>query len=422
MGNYVQFPYGKSFLPIEYPEDGNFQLIRGNKIEPSASGEEIVNHALENPIASPTLAELSKDAKKIVIITNDNTRPMPSKITLPAIIGHLFHPERYYDITILIATGLHRQMTEEEMEEQYGKEFYRSHKFVCHDATDPERNVFIKKLSTGNDLYIEKIAAECDLLISEGFIEPHFFAGFSGGRKSILPGISGKDTIMFNHQPANIAAPLATQGVLTGNPIHMECTEAAKAAKLQFILNVALNEEKQITAAFAGEPVAAHAEGCAYVRSATTTPVQETDIVITSNSGYPLDRNFYQVVKGIDTAAKIVKKGGVIIAVAQCMDGVGHGNFTHLIADCSSAEELCAEMATDKYAVDKWQVQVYADALAKAHIILVSEGVSPEEAESLFVQWAPDLNTAVEMAKAITGPASSISFLPDGPVTIPVVQ
>lgn len=418
----VLFPYGKTFLSMEYPEDGNYQLIRGHKILPSTSEAAIVNNALEHPIASQTLAELSKDAKKIVIITNDNTRPMPSKITLPAIIDHLFYHERYYDITILVATGLHRQMTEQEMEEQYGKEFYHSHKFVCHDANDPERNVFVGDLSTGNKLYIEKIAAECDLLISEGFIEPHFFAGFSGGRKSILPGISGKETIMFNHRPANIADPLAKQGVLSGNPIHMECTEAARAARLQFILNVALNEDKQITAAFAGDPVAAHAEGCAYVRNATTTPVRETDIVITSNSGYPLDRNFYQVVKGIDTAAKIVKKGGVIIAAAQCMDGVGHGNFSHLITSCSSAEELCAEMATDKYAVDKWQVQVYADALAKAHIILVSEGVTPEEAKTLFVQWAPDLDTAVQMARAITGEQSSISFLPDGPVTIPVIQ
>lgn len=418
----IDFLYGKTKIAANIPDGVDYQVVRAKKTEPAEEAEKIVKKALLSPVGSPTLKELSKDAKKIVIITNDNTRPLPSSITLPVILGELYYPEEYYDITILIAAGLHRRMSEDEIAEKFGAEFCKTHKIVCHNAKDPEQNVLIGSLSDGGELYIDKIAAECDLLIAEGFIEPHFFAGFSGGRKSILPGIAGEKTIMNNHSPANIASSYARQGVLENNPIHMQCVEAAKMAKLRFILNVALNEDKKIVAAFAGDPEKAHETGCEYVRRMMSVPVRRTDIVVVSNNGYPLDRNLYQAVKGIDTAAKVVKDKGVIIMAAQCLDGVGHGSFSDLIQSCKTLESLISEMKAPEFASDKWQVQVLARALEKATVILVNDTIDEETLKSMFIEYAPDINTAIEKARKKAGDEASISFIPEGPVIMPVLE
>lgn len=422
MKRHWQLPYGKKFLDLSLDEEVPVQVLASESLAQHKPESEIVKEALSHPIGTDTLKALTRDVKKIVIITDDNTRPMPSRITLPAILSSFFYPETYYDITILVACGLHRKMTEEEMEDQFGREICIKYPVVNHDARDESQLIKAGRMSTGNELWINRIVAESDLVIAEGFIESHFCVGFSGGRKSILPGVSGEQTIMFNHRPENIASPFAVGANLEYNPMHLECVEAAGTAGLKFILNVALDREKKIIRAFAGDPVEAHAAGCCYVKEIMQRPVTRTDIVITTNSGYPLDRNLYQVVKGIDTAAAVAKEGGVIIVAAQCMDGIGHKAFADLLLSCKSVEELFKKMSVSPSMIDKWQVQILARTLVRNQVILVSEGISRELAESMFFLYAENLEEAVEMAFKIRGEEASVCVMPEGPVIIPAVQ
>ena len=420
MKKHWQLPYGKGFLQVSLDEEYPVQVLESKIPVSEETEEEIILKALEHPIGSPSLREITRNVKKIVIITNDNTRPMPSRLTLPSIIKSFFYPETYYDITILIACGLHRKMTKEEMKEQYGKDICSRYTVVNHEAQNDSQLVCLGEMSTGNELWINQLVAESDLVIAEGFIESHFCVGFSGGRKSILPGVSGRKTIMYNHRPENIASPYAVGANLENNPMHLECMEAAKLAKLAFILNVALDKEKKVIQAFAGDPFEAHKAGCAYVKKLMETPVCQTDIVITTNSGYPLDRNLYQVVKGIDTAAPVAKEGGVIIIAAQCADGVGHEAFASLIQSCGTVEELYRKMSVSPSMIDKWQAQIFSRTLIRNQVILVSEGISQETAKSMFMLHAKSMEDALEMAFELKGKEASISIMPEGPVVIPV--
>jgi nickel-dependent lactate racemase len=413
--------YGKGSIRFVPPPGTEVQLIEP-RIHPAPSDQAaVVQQALDHPVNSPTLKELTAHVKKILIITNDNTRPMPSKITIPLIIGAFCRPVETYDLTILIATGLHRKMTPEETVEQFGRETVEKYRIVNHVATDRSQLTFHGKMTSGNELWLNRLVAESDLVISEGFIEAHFFAGFSGGRKSILPGVAGAETIMNNHSPANIADLRACSANLEGNPVHAECAEAAGIAGLGFILNVALNKEKKIIRAFAGHPTDAHLQGCAFVKEAMSVKVHPTDIVVTGNNGYPLDRNLYQVVKGIDVASRVVIKGGVIIMAAQCLDGAGHRKFGEMIQSCRSAEELNDRMSAPPGEIDKWQVQILARALMKCTIILINDTLTRQEVESLFLVYAADLDEALKIALGIKGENASISVIPEGPVVIPVV-
>jgi Uncharacterized conserved protein len=415
-------PFGKKSISFVLHSNVVVQLIAPRVHIAPIDQAGIIKTALNDPINSTSLKELTKNVKKILIITNDNTRPMPSKFTIPAIINAFFYPQTYYDITILIANGLHRKMTQEEMIEQFGKDTYEKYKIVNHVATDESQLAFLGKMSTGNELWLNRLVVENELVISEGFIEAHFFVGFSGGRKSILPGVAGAKTIIQNHRPENIANKNSNGSNLNGNPIHMECVEAALMAKLGFILNVALNEEKKIIGAFAGHPIDAHLKGCEFVKEAMSIKVHSTDIVITSNNGYPLDRNLYQVVKGIDIASRVVAKDGVIIMAAQCIDGVGHKQFKEMILSCSSIEELNEKMSVSPSEIDKWQVQILARAMARSKIILVSENLEKEEVEDMFFLYAGSLEEALDIALQIKGKDASISIMPEGPVVIPVID
>jgi len=422
MGNSINLLYGKSTLALQLPEGNAVQILESKETGIPGDAGDILRRALASPIASPGLAELTETAKKILIITNDNTRPMPSRLTIPAIIGSFRYPEENYEIAILIATGLHRPMTEDEKLEQFGSDICGKYRIINHVAGDKSSLAYFGKTSTGNELYLNKLVAESDLVIAEGFIESHFFAGFSGGRKSILPGVAGESTILANHKPEHIADRNARQSNLTGNPIHDECTEAAVISGLKFILNVALDKNKRIVAAFAGDPVEAHLTGCRFVEDSMSTDAVRTDIVVTSNNGYPLDRNLYQVVKGIDAAAKVAKENGVIIAVARCADNVGHERFRDLILSCGSIAELNEKMSVSPSEIDKWQVQVLAKALACHKVILVSEGIGRDLAERMFFSYAETVDEALSMALAMTSPNASISVLPEGPVIIPRIR
>ena len=409
--------YGKGKLKAEIP-DRNLRAILVPQKKEAENEAETVRKALKNPIGSSTLAALSRNVKSICIISSDNTRPLPSKLTLPLILEELARPALDYDITVLIATGLHRPMTHDEIAERFGAEIMEKCRVVNHEAEDEASLAFCGKLSNGKPLYLNKQALEADLLIAEGFIEPHFFAGFSGGRKSVLPGIAGAKTIMNNHGPANISNPKATAGVLTGNPVHEEALEAAKISGLKFILNVSLNEDKKIIGAFAGDMEKAHLAGCEFVKESMTVKCVPADIAVTSNSGYPLDRNVYQMVKGMDAAVSAVKPGGVIIIAGDCIDGIGSEGFKRLFQGWSSAKEMFSAMSVGEADIDQWTAQILTRILMRNTVIVVTDKLTATEAETLFLEYAPNLKTALETAFNKMGADATVNVIPEGPAVM----
>lgn len=415
----VEVLYGRSSLEVGIPCKNLGAILTSRKAE-YCDEAALIRRALQSPIKSSTLAEMSKSAKSVVIIADDITRPMPSELVITQMTEALSEPHKK-DITILIANGLHRRMTRGEISERFGV-LAEKYNIVNHDAMDLSSLADFGTLSSGNRLYLNKLAAECDLLIAEGFIEPHFFAGFSGGRKSILPGIAGETSVMHNHSPLNILHERSRMGSMKHNPINLDCEEACEASGLKFILNVALSRDKSITAAFAGHPIYAHREGCLHVGKEAEIFAVPADITITSNSGYPLDINLYQAVKGMVTAAAATKKGGVIIMAAECSEGAGHGSFFDLITSCGSVKQLWNECARETPAADKWQVQEYAKVLKDYTVILVSTGIDAGAAKRLFLLSAGDLREALEKAFLLKGREASVNVIPEGPMIIPVAQ
>jgi len=413
-----KLPYGQGSIEFSLPKD-NVQAVLLPKSFPhsSLSEEEIIRESLRNPITSPPLKELVRGKKHILIITNDNTRPNTSKVTIPLLLEEIRLGNSSAKITILIATGLHSKLSNEELGEKFTEEILNSTDIFIHDAYNDL--AYISKLSTGNELWVNKIVLDADLIIAEGNIEPHFFAGFTGGRKSILPGISGYKTIFTNHSAGKIDHPFSKNGVLEGNPIHIEMCESVYKVKLSFILNVVLDRDKRIIKAFSGDPIMAHKAGVNFVKDYAVVAPSPSEIVITSNSGYPLDRNVYQTVKGISVAAETVKPDGIIIIMAECRDGIGHQAFYDLLYNASSPTELLEQIRKGKiYCADQWQVQILAKILEKNSVILVSDRLERHTVENLHMLYAKSIQEALDMAFSLKGKQSKITVIPEGPRTI----
>jgi nickel-dependent lactate racemase len=302
-------------------------------------------------------------------------------------------------------------------------EIVKKYKVIVHNAYDRDSLVFMGNLASGNPLWLNMEVVEHDLIISEGFIEAHWLGGFSGGRKSILPGISGADTVMNNHSPAHLDDPMTRPGVLKGNPAHEEFAEAAKKAKLRFILNVVLDENKKIIKAFAGDTFEAHHAGCEFVRGIMEAPCEPADIVITSNSGYPLDLNLYQSIKGMDTASAAIKEGGVIIMSAECSEGIGHGGFLHVYEQGNSQEEILQGLRNGKIReYDQWAAQIMLSLTQKYTIIVVTENVPADKLKVMYLEHADNVQDALDRAFEIKGGDALVNLIPEGPVIIPVCR
>lgn len=413
-----QIPYYKKHLDVEIEDS----LVNGvltshaESYKTSKTEEELVREAINNPINSPKLEDLVKGKNKIVIISSDHTRPVPSHITMPIYLETIRKGNPSADITILIATGMHRPTTKEELINKYGEKIVREEKIVVHNAYNDEDMAFKGILPSGGELWINKIACEADLLVSEGFIEPHFFAGFSGGRKSVLPGIASKKTVLWNHNAKFIASPYSRSGSLKDNPIHKDMVYAAKAANLKYILNVVINSEKKIIYAVSGDLEEAHKVGCDFVLSLAKVDSVKSDIVITSNGGYPLDQNMYQTVKGLSSGEACVNDGGVIIIASSCVDGHGGEFFYHLLADYENVEEayknIC-DVDPSKTEFDQWEAQVLLRILVKAKVIVVSENCEPKLFTDMHMMHANTLSEALDMARSIVG-NKKITIIPDG--------
>ncbi|MCB2307121.1 nickel-dependent lactate racemase [Clostridium estertheticum] len=415
----LKIPYSKRFLEIEIPDKNLVAILesKAHDYKVESTQEDIVNKALDNPIGSVKLEELVKGKKNLVLITSDHTRPVPSKVTLPILLRRIRSANPKIDITILIATGFHRPTTRDEMINKFGQEIVDNEVIINHVSEDYSNMVSVGILPSGGELLLNKVAMEAELLISEGFIEPHFFAGFSGGRKSVLPGVASAKTVMANHCSEFIASDYARSGVLLNNPIHKDMLYAAKKAKLAFILNVVIDSEKNVINAFAGDSELAHASGCKFVMELASVKAVKADIAISTNGGYPLDQNIYQSVKGMTAAEATCKENGVIIMVSACNDGHGGQSFYDNIANSSSPREVLdrvIKVGRNDTAPDQWEFQILARILDKFTVILVSDMCDPEMIKKMHMQHALTFEEALERAFKIKGKDASISVIPDG--------
>ena len=414
----ILFPYGKERLACDFSETELTAVLTSqleNYVAP-AGEEALVEAAMENPIGSQPLWELAKGKNKVVIIASDHTRPVPSRIIMPRMLAQIRKGNPNADITILIATGCHRGTTLEELEAKFGKEIVERENIVVHDC-DQSELVNLGILPSGGKCYVNRLAVEADLLVAEGFIEPHFFAGFSGGRKSILPGIAGRTTVLANHCAEFIDHPKARTGSLEGNPIHEDMVWAARAAGLRYIVNVVLNGEKKVIHAVAGDTFAADKAGTDFLGKLCGAEGELTDIVITTNGGYPLDQNVYQAPKGMTAGEAVVKEGGVIIMLAQSSDGTGGDHFYHQLADEPDMEKtkaLFRSRGREETVPDQWQTQVLLRVLTRARVIYVSD-LPDEMIRAMHMIPAHSIGQGLTLAKEILGKeAVSITAIPDG--------
>ena len=414
----IPIPYYTSSLDLHIAEE-NLEAVITAKTEeynPGKSEKELVEEALQNPIGTPRLRELAKGKKKVVLVTSDHTRAVPSKLTLPILLKEIREGNPDADITILIATGLHRPTTEAEQRRMFGDEIVDNEKIAINKAFEQDDFDFVCPLPSGAELWVNKLALDCDLLITEGFIEPHFFAGFSGGRKSILPGICNAATVNENHSYKAISSPYSTTGVLEHNPIHEDMIYAARKVNVQFILNVALNGEKKVVAAFAGDLEQAHATGVKFVRELAQCPSITGDIVITSNGGYPLDQNLYQSPKAVATAEACCKDGGVIIMCASCFDGMGGTNFEKLIVrgTVDEIDAYLSKIPPKETIAEQWCAQIYSRILKKHKVILVTTYLDHELVRKANLIPASSPDEALEMAYGMMGKDAKVVVIPDG--------
>ena len=412
-------PYHKGRIPVEI-DDRNFVKSLVSKVEsyhPGRSPEELVEASLDQPIGSPKLEELARGKKNVVIISSDHTRPVPSKILTPILLRRIRAAQPDAKIKILVATGFHRPSTREELIDKYGQEIVDREEIVMHVSTDDSTMVRVGTLPSGGPCIVNRVAVEADLLLSQGFIEPHLFAGFSGGRKSVLPGISSYHTILANHCSEFISSPNARPGILDGNPIHEDMLYAARAAGLRFIVNVILNGDRAIIASFAGGLEEAHRKGCDFLTSLARADRVDCDVTVVGNGGYPLDQNIYQAVKGLTSAEATNKVGGVIVMVAGLSDGTGGNGFYHNLADAKSPKEFLDRVSgidRNHTVPDQWESQVLARILDKHRVIIVSDIIRPDIVTSMHMQHTRTLDEGLRRAFEIEGKAARVALIPDG--------
>lgn len=414
----ISIPYGTTYMDVDVPDTNLAGILEITPPEKNGrEEEELVRFALEHPISSPRLKDLAVGKQRILIITSDHTRPVPSRITLPLLLEEIRSGNPHADITILVATGFHRATTEKEMLVKFGNELISRESFIIHDSSDAKQMKYLGVLPSGGELWINALAAEADLLVAEGFIEPHFFAGFSGGRKSVLPGIASRTTVLANHCAQFIADEQCRTGILEGNPIHRDMVHAAGQTNLQFILNVLLDKEKRIIGAYAGHREEAHLRGCEQLSSYSRMQAVPADIVVTSNGGYPLDQNIYQAVKGMTAAEACAKQDGVIIIASECSDGHGGEAFYETMRSHASPREVMntiMRIPMEETIPDQWESQILARILMKHTVILVTDQCSPDIISEMHMVHAYTLNEALEKAFAVKGRDASVTLIPDG--------
>ena len=415
----VRLAYGRSGLEVEVPAGAD--VLEPRPLPGLPDEAAAVRRALREPIAGRPLRELVPPGATVGISVCDVTRAFPARRVLPVLLDELGGA----DVTVFVATGTHRICTPEELDRMLGAEVLGAVRVVQHDAFDRSRHAEVGVVpgSTAPAL-IERAFLEQDVRLTTGFVEPHVFAGFSGGPKMVAPGLCHLETVLELHSAARIGDPRATWGVTVGNPVHDGIRGIAGVAGVTFNLDVALNAEQQVTAVFAGELAASHAAGCAFAMDTAMAPVAAPyDVVLSTNSGYPLDQNLYQSVKGMSAAAQIVRGGGAIVVATECADGLPeHGGYKDLLREASGPGEFLDRLSRQRTARhDQWNVQVQALVQRRARVLVHADGLSPEQVRDAWLEPVDDVSACVAALLRSAGPEARLAVLPQGPQTIPYV-
>jgi nickel-dependent lactate racemase len=419
----VDLAYGRNGLSVDLPEDRT-TVIEPTYVPGLPDEAGAVLGAMRNPIGAPSLRQLVRADQTVAISVCDITRAMPSATVLPLLLGELSHVPTE-QIVVLVATGTHRPNTPDELEQMLGREVTEHYRVVNHSAFDKAGLSHVGETPGGIPIWLNRHWVESDLRITTGFVEPHFFAGFSGGPKMVAPGLAGFDTIMRLHNAEMIAHPNSTWGVTHGNPIHDAIRQIASHVGVDFSVDVTINSDRKITSAYAGELHAVHRAGCDVAKRAAMREVNDPfDVVITTNSGYPLDLNLYQSVKGMAAAVKVVRDGGAIICASECSDGVpDHGEYKEMLTMRDSPEallEMVCAPGHDRH--DQWEVQVQAQIQQRATVYLKSGYLSAEETRAAHLEPIEDVGATVGRLLDEGGPDARLCVLPQGPQTIPFLR
>lgn len=414
----VRLAYGRDGLEVELPDE-HTTIIEPTFVPGLPDAEGAILTALRNPLGAPPLRQIVDANHKVAISVCDITRPMPSETLLPLLLGELRHVPRE-NITILVATGTHRKNTPEELVAMLGEDVVSNFRVVNHNGFDEDSLERIGVTESGIEVRLNRQWVESDIRITTGFVEPHFFAGFSGGPKMVAPGLAGFPTIMRLHDAAMIGHPDSRFAVTEGNPIHDTIREIARMSGVDFSVDVTINRDKRITSVYAGELFAVHAAACAVARRLATQPVDTSfDIVVTTNSGYPLDQNLYQAVKGMSAAAQVVRDGGMIICAAECSEGIPeHGQYRDILASCGSPAEILEMINRPGYdRHDQWQAQIQAQIQMKADVLLKSDCLTPRQVAQAHLTPVDSIEDAIASCRK----DARICVLPEGPQTIPYI-
>ena len=420
----IELAYGKTGLLVELAAS-RATVVAPTHLPAAADEAGALREALRNPVAGPPLRAVVRPGQRVAVSICDVTRPQPREAMIRALMAELAGILRPDDITLLVATGTHRGCTGEELRGMLGNELAATMRIINHDARDQAALSWCGYHGDGVPVWLNQTWVTADVRITTGFVEPHFFAGFSGGPKMVAPGLAGLETVLTLHDARRIGSERATWGVCTGNPVHDDVRAIAAATGVDFAFDVALNREQQIVAAFGGEVLAMHAAARAAVRQVSMRPVRQFfDVVVTTNAGYPLDQNLYQAVKGISAAANVVRPGGLIICAAECADGFpDHGSFRQVLASEPSPRRLLASIAGRTHTVpDQWQVQVLARVLRRARVGMYTATLSDRDLRGAHLFAVPDIAAAVHAELAAAGPQARACVLPEGPQTIPFVS
>jgi nickel-dependent lactate racemase len=414
------FLFGKGGIEVSVPDAFDCHEVRSRKAVAVADEAAAVNEALDHPIACEPLLDLAIGKKTAAISVCDITRPVPNRITLPPLLARLHEAGIASDsIIILIATGLHRAATRDEIDIIVGPEIAAKYRVVSHNARAREEHRYLGETRRGTSVYVDERFVRADLHITLGFIEQHLMLGFSGGRKLIVPGLAAQETIKVIHSPRFIREPLATEGSIAGNPLHEELLECARMVRHDFIVDVALTEDRKIAGVFAGNPVKAHAAGVEFVERACLEEVDEpADVVITSSAGFPLDLTFYQSAKGITAAAHIAKPGGRILLIAECAEGMGSQEYARMVKNMKGGyAEYLDEVRDLPVEVDRWQLEKLSLAGVQNELYYYTPGVTAEQLGPLAGRWYGDLARAVEAALNGVPAGARVALVPEGSYT-----
>jgi len=414
----IELPCGECALTAQIPTKNIACVLTKQDAKGLADERQAITQSLRSPIESLPLLDLVKPTDKVVVIATDNTRPCPDDRILPPLLAELEGKVPRENITIIVALGLHPSLNKAELARKLGKDIVANYNVFNHDVND---TVYIGTTSRGTPVDINRRVIKADFRISTGFIEPHFFAGFSGGRKSIAPGVFSVRSAYHNHGYRMVEHPKARAGITRGNPLHEDLVEQAQMAKLNFIVNVLLNKEREITHVVSGHPFKAHEKGCQIEKKIAGVEVpQRADITITTNSGAPLDLDLYQTCKGIDTASQVTRDGGIIIVASSCSAGIGPEAFLELHRSVDSPKEVIRKVKREEPIGVQWENQILARTQLKQDIYLVSS-LDDAVVNDMMMMPVSTIEEGLEKAFSILGNNAEVIVIPEGPLILPLL-